>query len=101
MASQPAPAQMRDLIVERLTGETGNPDHVLDTARACAARCVPDIAGYFAGRIIGGPKSTASFCPQRGQPKRLIAYHFIERHSRGRGAAGQRTRRQAWPACTS
>ena len=47
MASQPAPAQMRDLIVERLTGETGNPDHVLDTARACAARCVPDIAGYF------------------------------------------------------
>ena len=38
---------MRDLIVERLTGETGNPDHVLDTARACAARCVPDIAGYF------------------------------------------------------
>lgn len=47
MSSQPAPVQMRDLIVERLTGETGNPDHVLDTARACAARCVPDIASYF------------------------------------------------------
>jgi flagellar motor switch protein FliM len=47
MSSQPSPAQMRDLIVERLTGETGNPDHVLDTARACAARCMPDIIDYF------------------------------------------------------
>jgi flagellar motor switch protein FliM len=47
MSSQPTPAQMRDLIVERLTGETGNPDHVLDTARACAARCMPDIIDYF------------------------------------------------------
>jgi flagellar motor switch protein FliM len=47
MSSQPAPAQMRDLIVERLTGETGNPEHVLDTARACAARCMPDITAYF------------------------------------------------------
>ncbi|GAB5507409.1 MAG: FliM/FliN family flagellar motor switch protein [Rhizobiaceae bacterium] len=47
MTSQPTPVQMRDLIVERLTGETGNPDHVLDTARACAARCMPDIADYF------------------------------------------------------
>ena len=47
MSGRPAPVQMRDLIVERLTGETGNPDHVLDTARACAARCAPDIARYF------------------------------------------------------
>ncbi len=47
MSSQPTPAQMRNLIVERLTGETGNPDHVLDTAHACASRCLPEIISYF------------------------------------------------------
>lgn len=47
MSSQPAPAKMRDLIVERLTGETGDPEHVLDIARACASRCLPDLVAYF------------------------------------------------------
>ena len=47
MTTQSQPAQMRDLIVERLTGETGDPEHVLDTARACASRCLPDIISYF------------------------------------------------------
>lgn len=48
MTSQPSPAQMRDQIVERLTGKTGNPDEVLDIARACASRCLPDLGIYFA-----------------------------------------------------
>jgi flagellar motor switch protein FliM len=47
MTTQSSPEQMRDLIVERLTGATGDPQHVLDTARACASRCLPDIAAHF------------------------------------------------------
>lgn len=42
---------MRDLIVERLTGETGNPDHVLDAARACATRSLPEIASFFSEEL--------------------------------------------------
>ena len=38
MAARPAPAEMRAYIVERLVGETGEPDHVIEAARALAER---------------------------------------------------------------
>lgn len=41
MAAAANPAEMRAYIVERLVGEIGEPDHVLDTARALAERAVP------------------------------------------------------------
>jgi flagellar motor switch protein FliM len=43
MAAPVTPADMRAYIVERLVGETGEPDHVTEAARALAARAVPAI----------------------------------------------------------
>ncbi len=54
MASPTTPAQMRAYIVERLVGETGEPDHVRDTARALVAEALPDIVERLAA-LIGAP----------------------------------------------
>ncbi len=43
MAAPVTPADMRAYIVERLVGETGEPDHVTEAARALATRAVPAI----------------------------------------------------------
>ena len=40
-AAATTPAEMRAYIVERLVGEIGEPDHVVETARALAERAVP------------------------------------------------------------
>jgi len=43
MTSPDSPAEMRTQIVERLTGATGDPDRVIETARGCAERCLAEI----------------------------------------------------------
>lgn len=43
-----SPAQMRDLIVERLTGATGDPERVTGAARALAERCLASVGPAFA-----------------------------------------------------
>ena len=43
MASPAGPAEMRAYIVERLVGEIGEPDHVMDAARALADRTLPEL----------------------------------------------------------
>jgi len=43
MASPTTPSEMRAYIVERLVGETGEPDHVTDAARTLAERALPAI----------------------------------------------------------
>lgn len=47
MASPASPAQTRAMIVERLVGDTGEPDHVTDAARALAVRVLPTILAAF------------------------------------------------------
>jgi flagellar motor switch protein FliM len=46
--SNGSPAEMRDLIVERLTGATGDPARVTDAAQALAERCLASVAPAFA-----------------------------------------------------
>jgi len=48
MTNETPPAQMRDLIVERLTGATGDPERVMDAARACGDRAIPALAASLA-----------------------------------------------------
>jgi flagellar motor switch protein FliM len=43
MASPASPAETRAYILERLVGDTGEPDHVTDAARALAERALPAI----------------------------------------------------------
>ena len=43
MASPASPAETRAYIIERLVGETGEPDHVTEAARALAERALPAI----------------------------------------------------------
>ena len=43
MASPANPSEMRAYIVERLVGDTGEPDHITTTARALAERALPAI----------------------------------------------------------
>jgi flagellar motor switch protein FliM len=43
MASLASPAEMRAYIVERLVGDTGEPDRVIEAARALAERAVPQL----------------------------------------------------------
>ena len=43
MASPASPAEMRAYIIERLVGETGEPDRVTDAARALAEKALPAI----------------------------------------------------------
>ncbi len=51
MASPTTPAEMRAYIVERLVGETGEPDHVTDAARALAHRALPAITQGLADTL--------------------------------------------------
>jgi flagellar motor switch protein FliM len=48
MSSSGSPAEMQDLIVERLTGATGDPARVVDAARALAERCLASVVPAFA-----------------------------------------------------
>lgn len=48
MTSPASPVHMRTRIVEGLTGATGDPKRVMETARACAERCLKAIAEEFA-----------------------------------------------------
>ncbi len=48
MSSAASPAEMRTLIVERLTGATGDPKRVTDAARALAERCLAGVGAAFA-----------------------------------------------------
>ena len=41
MSSPASPAEMRAYIIERLVGETGEPDRVIEAARALAERAMP------------------------------------------------------------
>jgi flagellar motor switch protein FliM len=43
MSSLASPAEMRTYIVERLVGDTGEPDRVIDAARAVADRAIPAV----------------------------------------------------------
>jgi flagellar motor switch protein FliM len=43
MSSPASPAQTRSYIVERLVGETGEPDRIIEAARALAERAVPAV----------------------------------------------------------
>ena len=45
MSSPASPAEMRAYIIERLVGETGEPDRVIEAARALAERAIPADAG--------------------------------------------------------
>ena len=48
MTNAPAsPADMRAYIVERLVGDTGEPDHVVEAARALGQRAVPSLIDAF------------------------------------------------------
>ena len=51
MASPANPAQTRAYIVERLVGEIGDPDHIVETARALAERALPAIRQGFADTL--------------------------------------------------
>lgn len=51
MAQPASPADMRAYIVERLVGEIGEPDHIVDTARALAERALPAIRQGFADSL--------------------------------------------------
>ena len=51
LASPGTPAQTRDYILERLTGETGEPDHILAPARSLADRTLPILAKGLAGQF--------------------------------------------------
>ncbi|MCT7377586.1 FliM/FliN family flagellar motor switch protein [Chelativorans salis] len=45
------PELMRKLVVERLVGETGDPRHVVEAARAMALRALPIVADTFSDRF--------------------------------------------------
>lgn len=48
MASPANPADMRAYILERLVGDIGEPDHVIEAARALAERAIPAVLQGFA-----------------------------------------------------
>lgn len=45
------PAELRASIVERLIGETGEPDHIVSAARAVAERALPNIIQALGGKL--------------------------------------------------
>lgn len=51
MSSPANPTEMRTSIVERLIGETGEPDHVVSAARAMAERALPNIIQALGGKL--------------------------------------------------
>ena len=51
MAAPVTPADMRAYIIERLVGETGEPDHVTESARKLAERAVPAIVQGLADTL--------------------------------------------------
>ncbi len=57
--SSASPADMRDLIVERLTGATGDPARVTDAARALGQRCLASVSTAFASEF---PTAVAFEC---------------------------------------
>ncbi|MFU0505490.1 FliM/FliN family flagellar motor switch protein [Pseudaminobacter sp. NGMCC 1.201702] len=51
MANPSNPAQARALILERLLGDTGEPDHVIGAARKLAERALPAIVQAFSEKL--------------------------------------------------
>ena len=54
MSSPASPAETRAYIIERLVGETGEPDHVIEAARAMAERAVPVVLAAL-NEVLGSP----------------------------------------------
>ena len=62
MSSPASPAETRAYIIERLVGETGEPDRVVEAARALAERAIPAHAGAAQrdARVAGRRRRSAS-----------------------------------------
>ena len=58
MSSPASPAETRAYILERLVGETGEPDHIIDAARALAERAIPAMLAPL-NEMLGSPVSAA------------------------------------------
>ena len=56
MSSPASPADMRAYIIERLVGETGEPDRVVEAARALAERAIPAMLAPL-NEMLGSPVS--------------------------------------------
>ena len=54
MSSPASPAETRAYIIERLVGETGEPDHVIEAARALAERAIPAMLAPL-NDVLGSP----------------------------------------------